>query len=106
MISSAHVSALAGFAGRHENTIRRLGDSETPVAVEPWLFEPWLLSGPTTVSSMMCGGAVVPALLLPLAARDQSCGRIRSSYGPSFRRTKATDTRCCPALTRTGSVRR
>src|SRR5438045_7448006 len=32
--------------------------------------------------SITRGGVVVPTLALPLEANDQSCGRIRSSYGP------------------------
>src|SRR5688500_14233050 len=95
MIWSAHAAAANEADGRHENTIFRLGDSDRPT----------VLLGPMTVSSMMCGGTVVPALFVPAAASDQSWGLIKSSYGPSVRRTKAADTRCCPAFTRIGSLR-
>jgi hypothetical protein len=50
-----------------------LGVSEIPVT----------LRGPMTAISMTCGGSVVPALAVPFDAFDQSCGLIRSSYGPS-----------------------
>jgi hypothetical protein len=49
--------------------ILRLSLSETPV----------IFSGPVIASSMMCGGAVVPALPLRLPASEKSCGLIRSS---------------------------
>ena len=41
----------------------------------------------------------------PPPANDQSCGRIKSSYGPSVLRTNAAATLCCPARTTIGSVR-
>ena len=62
--------------------------------------------GPTMPRSMMCGGIVVPELAVPPDASDQSCGLMRSSYGPSPRLTNATETRCGPAVTWSGSVRK
>ena len=54
---------------------------------------------------MSGGGSVVPAAPVPPEARDQSCGRMRSSYGPSVRRTNATDTVRWPAFTLMGALR-
>ena len=53
----------------------------------------------------MCGSVVMPAPPEPPPAYDQSCGRIRSSYGPSIFLMNAAATLCWPALTRIGSVR-
>ena len=75
--------------------MRRLGVSETPTA----------FCGPTIARSMMCGGIVVPTLAAPFDASDQSCGLIRSSYGPSACLTNATETVCGPAVMLIGSVR-
>src|SRR4029078_4341105 len=94
MICSAHGRSSALEAGRKEKMILRLGVSETPVT----------LVGPITATSMIAGGVVVPALAVPFEALDQSVGRIKSSYGPSFRRTKATDTDFWPAFTKIGSL--
>src|SRR6476646_2162683 len=94
MICSAHGFSSAFDAGRQEKTILRLGVSEMPVT----------LVGPITATSMIAGGVVVPALAVPFEALDQSVGRMRSSYGPSLRRTNATDTVFWPAFTKTGSL--
>src|SRR5919107_1597003 len=94
-ISDAQALSDTVLDGRHEKMMRRLGVSETPAA----------FCGPTMPRSMMCGGIVVPELAVPPDASDQSCGLIRSSYGPSPRLTNATDTRCGPAVIRSGSVR-
>src|SRR5437764_5457809 len=94
-ICCAHAVSLNVFDGRQEKMILRLGVSEMPT----------VFCGPMMEKSSTCGGAVVPALAVPFEASDQSCGRIRSSYGPSDRRTNAPETFCWPALTRIGSVR-
>src|SRR5690349_3703998 len=78
------VVTFAGPAGWHEKIILRLGVSDTPVT----------FVGPVIITSITDGGSVVPALPVPFDARDHSCGLIRSSYGPSPRRTNAADTRC------------
>ena len=57
------------------------------------------------IRSRRCGSVVMPGPPDPPPANDQSCGRIRSSYGPSSLRTNAAATRCWPARTRIGSVR-
>src|SRR3954469_7893541 len=95
-ICSAHARCAAAAVGRQVKIALRLGVSEMPV----------MLVGPLIAISMTYGGSVVPALPVPFDARDQSCGLIRSSYGPSVRRTNAAVTRCWPALTLTGAVRR
>ena len=60
---------------------------------------------PVMIRSRTCGSVVMPGPPDPPPANDQSCGRIRSSYGPSILRTNAAATWCWPALTRIGSVR-
>src|SRR4026209_960477 len=52
--------------------------------------------------SRMCGSVVMPEPPEPPPANDQSCGRIRSSYGPSNRRTHVAASVCYPALIDTG----
>ena len=94
MIWSAHAVSAAAFAGWQLKMSLRLAVSERPVTFD----------GPRTANSMMCGGVVLPALAVPFDASDHSLGLIRSSYGPSERRTNDTETFCCPALIAIGSV--
>ncbi len=68
----------SGFDGWQVKIILRLGVSEMPGD---------LRRADDRQSRCTCGGVVVPALALPFDAIDQSCGLIRSSYGPSVRRT-------------------
>jgi hypothetical protein len=60
--------------------------------------------GPRIVNWRRWGSVVMPVPPEPPPANDQSCGRMRSSYGPSDLRTNAAETTCCPALTLIGSV--
>ena len=93
-IVRAHGRSSVGVVGRQLNTLRRLGVSETPVGA----------NGPRMITSRRCGSVVIALPPEPPPANDQSCGRIRSSYGPSNRRTNAADTTCWPALIGIGSV--
>ena len=59
---------------------------------------PVSLVRPLMTRSRRCGSVVMPAPPEPPPANDQSCGRIRSSYGPSSCATNAAATLCWPAL--------
>ena len=95
MICRAHGRSSDGTVGRQLKIFWRAGVSAIPVG----------RYGPLMTKSFTCGSVVMPGPPEPPPANDQSCGRIRSSYGPSCRRTKVAATLCCPAFTSTGSVR-
>src|SRR6185503_15391945 len=80
-IVRAHGRSSAAVVGRHVKTFLRLAVSEIPLA----------LNGPLMMTSRRWGSVVMPAPPDPPPANDQSCGRMRSSYGPSVRRTNAAD---------------
>src|SRR6476620_1249064 len=94
-ICAAHARASSVADGRHEKIIFRLGVSDTPT----------LFVGPMMPRSLVCGGIVVRAVAEPFDAGCHAGGLTRSSYGPSPRRTNATETLCGPAFTMIGGVR-
>src|ERR1041384_2146690 len=87
MICLAHGRSSLDVVGRQLKIFWRLGVSDRP----------GVFDGPLMTTSRRGASVVMPGPPEPPPAYDQSCGRIRSSYGPSIFLTNAAATDRWPA---------